>query len=59
MSTVTHHLNHSIWACKYHVVFTLKYRKKDLYGIIRWDLRATGPASGTHNGGVAALKMHI
>ena len=39
MTTVTNNLNHSTWDCKYHVVFTPKYRKKVLYGAIRRDLR--------------------
>jgi putative transposase len=34
MTQVTDHLNHSTWECKYHVVFTPKYRKKALYGPI-------------------------
>ena len=25
-------LNHATWECKYHVVFTPKYRKKLLFG---------------------------
>jgi putative transposase len=28
-------LNHSVWDCKYHVVFIPKYRKKVLYGELR------------------------
>ena len=32
-------LNHSTWECKYHVVFTPKYRKKVLYGLIRKQLK--------------------
>ena len=32
------HLNHSTWECKYHVVFTPKYRKKLLFGQIRRHL---------------------
>ena len=32
MSETTNHLNHSTWECKYHVVFTPKYRRKVLYG---------------------------
>ena len=28
-------LSHSVWECKYHVVFTPKYRKKILYGRLR------------------------
>jgi putative transposase len=28
-------LNHTMWDCKYHVVFIPKYRKKALYGELR------------------------
>ena len=35
----TNHLNHSSWECKYHVVFTPKYRKKAIFGLIRRDLK--------------------
>lgn len=31
-------LNHSVWDCKYHVVFIPKYRKKQLYGHLRAQL---------------------
>ena len=33
-------LNHSVWTCKYHVVFIPKYRRKSLYGEIRRELGA-------------------
>jgi len=36
----TNHLNHSPWECKYHLVFTPKYRKKSLFGLIRKDLKS-------------------
>ncbi len=39
MTEVTDHLNHSTWDCKYHVVFTPKYRKKALFGAVRRELR--------------------
>src|SRR5258708_1251519 len=39
MTNVPNHLNHSTWECKYHVVFTPKYRKKELYGFIKRELR--------------------
>ncbi len=39
MSQQTNGLNHSRWECKYHVVFTPKYRKKVLYGLIRRELK--------------------
>src|SRR5262245_12923936 len=32
MSQSPNHLNHATWECKYHVVFTPKYRKKLLFG---------------------------
>ena len=32
-------LIHSVWDCKYHVVFIPKYRRKKLYGQLRRDLR--------------------
>ena len=33
--TVTESLNHSVWDCKYHVVFIPKYRRKVLYKELR------------------------
>jgi putative transposase len=38
MSQDHNHLNHSTWECKYHVVFTPKYRKKVLFGHLRQHL---------------------
>lgn len=32
-------LNHSVWDCKYHVVFIPKLRRKVLYGQVREDLK--------------------
>lgn len=31
-------LSHSVWECKYHIVFIPKYRQKRLYGEIRREL---------------------
>ena len=31
-------LNHSVWECKYHVIFISKYRRKVLFGQIRQGL---------------------
>ncbi|MBY0500934.1 MAG: IS200/IS605 family transposase [Alphaproteobacteria bacterium] len=39
MTTIPNHLNHSTCECKYHAVFTPKYRKKALYGLIRKELK--------------------
>jgi putative transposase len=38
MSQSQNHLNHTTWECKYHVVFTPKYRKKLLFGHVRRHL---------------------
>ena len=32
-------LSHSVWECKYHIVFIPKYRQKKLYRTIRKELR--------------------
>ena len=40
MSNLYQSLSHSKWACKYHVVFVPKYRKKAIFGDIR---RYLGP----------------
>jgi len=39
MTHTTNHLNHSTWECKYHVVFTPKYRRKALFGAVRKELK--------------------
>lgn len=31
-------LTHSIWNCKYHIVFAPKYRRQVIYGKIRMDI---------------------
>lgn len=31
-------LSHTRWECKYHIVWVPKYRRKILYGRIRWEL---------------------
>jgi putative transposase len=38
MEVEFNHLNHATWECKYHVVFTPKYRKKLLFGNIKRHL---------------------
>ena len=42
-------LNHTKWACQYHVVFIPKYRKKAIYGELRGylgDACAPGERAG-------------
>ena len=31
-------LSHTKWQCKYHIVFIPKYRKRQLYGVVRKHL---------------------
>ncbi|SIO02778.1 Transposase IS200 like [Bradyrhizobium erythrophlei] len=38
MEAEFNHLNHATWECKYHVVFTPKYRKKLLFAKIKRHL---------------------
>ena len=38
MEAEYNHLNYATWECKYHVVFTPKYRKKLLFGKIKRHL---------------------
>lgn len=35
----THSLAYTKWMCKYHIVFTPKYRRKVIYGELRKDIR--------------------
>ena len=39
MEAEYNHLNHATWECKYHVVFTPKYRKKLLFDMDRAECR--------------------
>lgn len=38
MNHSTENLKHTVWECKYHVVFIPKYRKKVIYGGLRNEL---------------------
>ena len=38
MANVNYSLAHTKWMCKYHIVFTPKYRRKAIYGQYREDL---------------------
>ena len=39
MATKTQSLAHTKWLCKYHIVFTPKYRLKVIYNQYRYSLR--------------------
>ena len=37
MANKTNELSHSKWVCKYHIVFTPKYRRKIIYNQYRYN----------------------
>ena len=39
MANQTNSLAHTKWVCKYHIVFTPKYRRKAIYGDLRKDIQ--------------------
>ena len=39
MANKTNSLSHTTWMCKYHIVFTPKYRRKAIYGEYRESVR--------------------
>ena len=39
MANKTNSLSHTKWLCKYHIVFTPKYRRKAIYNQVRKDLK--------------------
>ena len=38
MANKAYSLSHTKWMCKYHIVFTPKYRRKAIFGQIRFDI---------------------
>ena len=38
MANKAYSLSHTKWMCKYHIVFTPKYRRKAIYGQIGFDI---------------------
>lgn len=53
-----HRLNHSLYECKYHIVFIPKYRKKAFYGVLRGRI---GPILRqlAQQYGCEVLKCHV
>ena len=39
MANKSNDLAHTKWMCKYHIVFTLKYRRKVIYNQLKEDIR--------------------
>lgn len=56
-------LTHTTWNCKYHIVFTLKYRRQIIYGQIKADigviLRELCKRKGIKIIGASACRDHI
>ena len=38
------HSAHSTYRCQYHIVFAPKFRRKEIYGTLRKDIKKTVPA---------------
>ena len=38
MANIRDSLSHTKWLCKYHIVFTPKYRRKAIYGQLKADI---------------------
>ena len=47
MANKTNELSHSKWVCKYHIVFTPKYRRKIIYCRAYEYVGAQGQEAGT------------
>ena len=58
MANKTNELSHSKWVCKYHIVFTPKYRRKIIYNQIRDDLIAIFKRLCSYNG-VEIIEDHM
>src|SRR6266436_5404279 len=41
-------LSHTKWQCKYHIVFIPKYRRRQLYGVVRKHLGEVFPRLAKH-----------
>lgn len=58
MANQTNSLAHTKWVCKYHIVFTPKYRRKAIYGQYREDLREIIKTLCTYKG-VEIIEGHM
>ena len=43
-------MSHTKWQCKYHVIFIPKYRRKQLYGVVKKGLREVFHELASHRG---------
>ena len=58
MANQTNSLAHTKWVCKYHIVFTPKYRRKAIYGQYRDNLREIIKTLCTYKG-VEIIEGHM
>lgn len=58
MAQKAYSLSHTKWMCKYHVVFTPKYRRKVIYNQIRSDLGEIFRKLCRHKG-IEAIEGHL
>lgn len=58
MANKTNELSHSKWVCKYHIVFTPKYRRKIIYNQYREDLIEIFKRSCSYKG-VEIIESHM
>ena len=38
LTVMNDNLSHTSWKCKYHIVFAPKYRRKNIYGVLKTDI---------------------
>ena len=58
MANQTNSLSHTKWLCKYHIVFTPKYRRKAIYGQYKESIRSILMSLCSHKG-VEILEGHL
>ena len=58
MANQTNSLSHTKWLCKYHIVFTPKYRRKAIYGQYKESIRSILISLCNHKG-VEIIEGHL
>ena len=55
---MSHSLSHSKWLCKYHIIFTPKYRRKIIYNKYRESIRDIIKSLCSYKG-IEILEVHL
>ena len=58
MANKNYDLAHTKWMCKYHIVFTPKYRRKVIYNQLKYSLQGTTQGNGL-TGGVPPVRFSM